>query len=783
MSDPARIPVIIALGDFASGVTSWAFRLRDAFAGHPRYEILLMNCYVTGNHIGRFDLEATSETALRAVLAANSPAIVVPNFVWDAFPVCAEAAAAGADVRTIGFCRADSEDEYYAPLDWFEPAIARFAAVSPECGKRLAEKLPARSADITVLPTGVWVPERLDRQWQSRPIRLIYGGRIVQVQKRVMDFIPLVEHLLDAGIDFQFSIAGVGRQLLELKSAMTQAPHGGRVRFLDRVPPEEMPRIWRGHDVFIQTSDYEGTSNSMLESMAQGTVPVITRTESGVAGVIEEDVNGILVPVGDMAAMARAIGALAEHPERIEEIGRAAHRTAARYSMENYVLRFTEVLDAALAAPAPAWPPGRPLHPARPFDGIALARAPIEPSNDLQTPTSPAVVPLSKPAAGKRLLIAFPSPVRGGAEEYTLTIAHGARARGWDVIAGFPYRHTTDSLVKDFRALGAHYHPLEICDLGDKREQAVRRKRFTRSVRFLLRFKPDMVLLELPGARFGLEFMIACALLGKPLVAVYQLVREGNRFRRTRCLLQSLLRLRGQRYVAVSGHNRALLARMLRVSARSIEVIPNGASPARFACTIEERQCVRERIRRELQLPPDALLLLTVGRFAEQKGHDILVPAIPHIAEANPAAHFVWAGTGPHEKHLRAQIAAYRCESRVHLLGHRSDIRDLLIAADLFVHPARLEGQPFSLLEAMAAGLPIVSTRASGIPEVIDHEREGLLCEVEDVRALREAVLWAIAHPDQMKEMADRARARVEAFSEEEMVRRTLDLLDGNVSK
>lgn len=783
MSAPARIPVIIALGDFASGVVSWAFRLRDAFANHPRYEILLMNCYVTGNRIGRFDLEATSDSALRTVLAERAPAIVVPNFVWDAFPVCVEVVAAGAQLRTIGFCRADSEDEYYAPLDWFEPAIARFVAVSPECGKRLSERLPARSKDITVLPTGVWVPERLDREWQGSPIRLVYGGRIVQVQKRVMDFIPLVERLLDAGIDFRFNIAGVGRQLLELKAAMAQVPHDGRVQFLERVAPGEMPGVWRGHDVFIQTSDYEGTSNSMLESMAQGTVPVITRTDSGVAGVIEEDVNGILVPVGDMAAMAHAIGELAQRPERLEALGRAAHQTATRYSMENYVRRFTEALDAAQAAPVPAWPPGRPLHPSRAFDGIALDRSPVTSSIESQAPASATNDSLTSPAAGKRLLIAFPSPVRGGAEEYTLTIARGARARGWDVIAGFPYRHTTDSLVKDFRALGAHYHPLEICDLGNKREQAIRRKRLTRSVRFLLRFKPDMVLLELPGARFGLEFMIACALLGKPLVTVYQLVREGNRFRRMRCLLQSLLRLRGQRYVAVSGHNRSLLARMLRMRARGIEVIPNGASPVRFACTAGERQVIRDRIRQELQLPPDALLLLTVGRFAEQKGHDLLVPAIPHIVESHPAAHFLWAGTGPHEKHLRAQITAYRCESRVHLLGHRSDIRDLLLAADLFVHPTRLEGQPFSLLEAMAAGLPIVSTRASGIAEVIDHEREGLLCEVEDVRALREAVLWALAHPDCMKEMAERAGARVEAFSEEEMVRRTLDLLAGNGSK
>lgn len=769
MNAKRRIPVLIALGDFASGVVSWAFRLRDAFAEHPRYEILLMNCRVTGNNIGRFDIAAPSDAAVRAACRDHAPAVVVPNFVWDIFPIATELAETGPELRTIGFCRADSEEEYYTPLAWFDSVIAQFVAVSPECGRRLGERLPHRAGDITVLPTGVWVPERLDRAWSAHPIRLVYGGRIVQQQKRVMDFVPLAEKLLERRVDFVFDIIGAGRQLAELRAAMEQVPHGGRVRFLDRVPPDAMPQVWAEHDIFIQTSDFEGTSNSMLESMAHGTVPVITRTESGVAGVIQENVNGILVPIGNMDAMAEVISALARQPERIEVMGRAAHETARRFSMENYVARFSEVLDRALAMSPPRRPADHPLKPPQPFEGIALTHVCDAAHETTET----------RPLAGaKRLLIAFPSPVRGGAEDYTLTIARAARARGWEVIAGFPYRHTTESLVRDFRSLGVLYHPLEICELGDKRGQAKPRKRITRTLRYLRRFKPDAVLLELPGAQFGFGPLLACAITKTPVVAVYQLVRDDIVYGPLRRWFYRMLMRRRLRWVAVSEHNRDLLCRLFGVPAADIHVVPNGVDPARFVRTADERTATRRRVREELGFPEQTRLLLTVGRLAEQKGYDVLIPAVAHIAAAFPDVRFIWAGEGPWEKRLRDMTEAYRVEEYVRFLGVRGDIPDLLAASDLFIHPTRHEGQPFSLLEAMAAGLPIVATRASGIPEVIEHERHGLLCAVDDIASLRDTVIDALRRPETMQQMAAAARERVQAYTEAAMIEQTLALLE-----
>ncbi len=372
------IPVLIAGLDGISGVSAWSFRLREAMKDHPRYRIVLVNCRETGNKIGRFDHTAPSQADMRTLLLDQAPAIVIPNFIWPVFDVCANLLAEGVDLRCIGFCRADSAPEYYDPLAWYEPLITQFAAVSPECAARLGQRLPHRHHDIATMPTGVSVPPSLDRTYSTAPLCLIYGGRIVQQQKRVLDFVPLVEKLLESDCDFHFDIVGQGRQLGELKSEMASLDHGGRVRFIGKVTPAIMEALWREHDVFIQTSDFEGTSNSLLESMAQGTVPVVTQTESGLAGILEHGANGFVVPVGDMSAMAEILCNLAGNKARLETLGRAAHAATRPYAMAPYAEKFVRLLDATMAAPLRTWPESRASEQRPDIEGLDLPETTLE---------------------------------------------------------------------------------------------------------------------------------------------------------------------------------------------------------------------------------------------------------------------------------------------------------------------------------------------------------------------------------------------------------------------
>lgn len=924
------MPVVIAMGDFVCGVTSWAFRLREAFRNHPDYTIVLLNCSKTGNKVGSFDLEVTSAARMRDTLKRLAPAVVVPNFVFDVYSVCADLIDAGHELRCVGFCRADSDREYYDPLAFYEPVVSHFAAVSPECAANLAKRLPNRANDISIMPTGVWVPKQLKRTYQNAPVRIVYGGRIVQEQKRVLDFVPLVKALLDRNIDFVFDIAGTGRQLPDLKEAMAEVRHGDRVHFHGKIPFDKMDAVWREHDVFIQTSDYEGTSNSMLESMAQGAIPVMTRTQSGVDGIIEHGRNGFLVDVADMDAMADVIADLSrQSSSALERMGRAAHEMTHAYSMERYVERFSVVLDMARHCTAPSWPAGKSKEPDFDVIGIKLrdmakdevgpeliangsftdwadglpaewaapkglvkqaegeASAEIRPHPKAENVHLHQTIPLAAlekesllratvrarssdpdqlglniylPIAGKekaysvnhpgdgqwhtleheiplpsgagcdqvrvllvlrggatdsvfierasvvvvkprresvslsayptpiirpktkdtrRLLILFPSPVRGGAEDYALTIGRGAVKDGWDVHTGFAPMPAMESLIGDFTDSGAQYHPLDVVDVGKRHDgRGPLQKRITRTMLLLRRVKPDVVMIELCGVQYGIGPMLACAILGIPSCVVFQLVRENVSFSFKGRWLRALARSRHQEYVAVSDANRTLLVQAFHMRKDAIRLIPNGANPKTFERTPAERDRLRVALRDELGLPHDCSVLITVGRLTTQKGHDVLVPAIPHIVESYPNTHFVWAGEGPLQKNLQQMIKDYGIERYVTLLGRRNDMPDLLNAADLFVHPTRFEGQPFSLIEAMAAGLPIVTTVASGIQEVIQHEEHGLLCPVDDVRALRQAVLRALRLPKEMQAMAQAAKKRADDCSEQRMVEKTLGLLD-----
>ena len=268
-----------------------------------------------------------------------------------------------------------------------------------------------------------------------------------------MDFVPLVAALYTRGVDFRFDIAGVGPQRDELERGIAEVDTAGRVRFHPRRKPPEMPAFWADHDVFVQVSDFEGTSNSMLESMAAGVVPVLTETASGVDGIVAHGENGFLAPPGDLEALADAIAQLASDPARLARMGAAAHAAVRPCAMPRHMEQFASMLDAALDAPPAAWPEGRPLAPPEPFHGVRLAPDHAVPGK-------------------RRIAILFPSPLRGGAEDYALAVAAGAVRAGHDVHAACSKRTALRDLTRDFFRAGVFHHTLEICDVGPKSGQA-----------------------------------------------------------------------------------------------------------------------------------------------------------------------------------------------------------------------------------------------------------------------------------------------------------------------
>lgn len=203
--------------------------------------------------------------------------------------------------------------------------------------------------------------------------------------------------------------------------------------------------------------------------------------------------------------------------------------------------------------------------------------------------------------------------------------------------------------------------------------------------------------------------------------------------------------------VAVSRATHAHMTRVMRMGPAAILTIPNG-----IAFTPGQR----DRVRAELGLTDENVLVLAVGNLVARKGHIHLLRALAALGDAN--WHVAIAGRGEEEQRLRSFALEAGVADRVHLLGHRGDIPDLLAAADVYAMPSLWEGLPMALLEAMFAGKAIVASRASGIPEAIDEGQDGLLADPGDEAQLKEALARLLADPALRRRLGATARARAE---------------------
>src|SRR5438309_1744789 len=178
-----------------------------------------------------------------------------------------------------------------------------------------------------------------------------------------------------------------------------------------------------------------------------------------------------------------------------------------------------------------------------------------------------------------------------------------------------------------------------------------------------------------------------------------------------------------------------------------------------------------------LALGPADRLLLAVGNLYPVKGHHDLVVALAQLAARHPTLHAAIAGRGAVEPLLRQEAAARGVTHRLHLLGLRGDIGNLLASADVFVLPSHSEGLPLALLEAMFTARPIVATRVGEVPTVLAEGNAGLLVDPGSPDQLTLAIDRLLGDPSLARALGARARARAEAeFHVSRMVARYADL-------
>lgn len=229
------------------------------------------------------------------------------------------------------------------------------------------------------------------------------------------------------------------------------------------------------------------------------------------------------------------------------------------------------------------------------------------------------------------------------------------------------------------------------------------------------------------------------------------------------------------RAIAVSGSTRDFLVQKRHVPADKVALIWNGAPLDEFAPV---PAATARRVRADLGIPEDALVLGTVGRLSEQKAHHVLLDAAAHVLPTRPRAWILIAGDGDRMPALRAQADALGIAARVVFAGHRADVPAVLGAIDVFCISSDYEGTPLALFEAMASGKAIVSTAVDGCREVLEDGATGLLVPPRDPEALAAALARVADDAPLRDRLARMARDASRRYDIAECVRLMEDLYD-----
>jgi glycosyltransferase involved in cell wall biosynthesis len=227
------------------------------------------------------------------------------------------------------------------------------------------------------------------------------------------------------------------------------------------------------------------------------------------------------------------------------------------------------------------------------------------------------------------------------------------------------------------------------------------------------------------------------------------------------------------RIVTVSEYQRDWALRAGIGRPEQIIAIPNGVPADRARPTR-----LPAAVRAELGIGK-AFMILSTGRLAEQKGLEYLIRAAALVRDDLPAARIVLAGDGPLRKQLSKLVSDLGLVGTVSLVGHRSDIGDLLAAADLVVLPSLWEGLSISLLEAMAAGKPVVTTTIGSNREVTKEGETAVLVPPKDPERLAAAIRSLAANPGRLGELGRKGQeAQLERYTLQRMLDAYLDEYD-----
>jgi len=353
------------------GATKWSITMAEQFAARTASTALVIHAPTNNQRLDGISPSITQipcagiapqNANLKDVITdylpqyeTIPPGIIIPAWAQGTYAASAAIIRKNPEkYRMIAYAHSD-EYVYYSTLVYYEPIIHKFVAVSDEIAEKLSKYIPHRKRDILVKPYAVVVPTELKRTYPNpeEPVRLVYAGRLQTRQKNVFDLVKLANILQQKNVHFQLHIVGDGPQKRQLVQRLCRLPSSlqSKIKLVEEVSSPNMANIWSNCDINVMVSSYEGTSISMLESMAHGCVPVVTKV-SGTSRVIKQAVTGFCAPVGNLKKMAEFIHKLDNDRSLISSIGGNAHELIkANESFDQHVDWILELRDELFKQP------------------------------------------------------------------------------------------------------------------------------------------------------------------------------------------------------------------------------------------------------------------------------------------------------------------------------------------------------------------------------------------------------------------------------------------------
>ena len=348
-----------------------------------------------------------------------------------------------------------------------------------------------------------------------------------------------------------------------------------------------------------------------------------------------------------------------------------------------------------------------------------------------------------------RVMQLIPTLTVGGAERMVATLTGHLRRSGHAVAVVSMYDPLGTWIEDALRSEGVPLH-----FLGKRRGLDVRM--VPRVARVIDGFRPDVIHTHLYTLKYALA---ARAVRRRAVVHTVHSLAHTELDRWSRLV---------QRWAFRAGVVPVAIGDAVAASVRSaygrpeLRIIPNGIPVSRYA----PREGAGAAVRAALGISPETPTIVAVGMLNRAKNHEALLRALASARLRAIGAHLLLAGDGELRGPLEAEARGLGLEGRVHFLGVRSDVVDVLAAGDVFALASRWEGNPLSVMEAMAAGRPIVATAVGCLPELVSA-RAGRLVPSGDAAALEDALVRVLSDPGLARAMgaaaAEVARARFDS--------------------